>query len=488
MGDPKGFQKYTRRPPKKRRPAERVNDFSEIYEPFARETLQQQAARCMNCGVPTCHAGCPLGNLIPDWNHAVYRGQWQKAIDLLHRTNNFPEFTGRLCPAPCEPACVLAINEPPVTIEAIEKEIIEHAFAQGWIGPEPPEVETGKSVAVAGSGPAGLACAQQLRRAGHSVTVFERADRIGGLLRYGIPDFKMDKRVLDRRLVQMQKEGVRFETGREVGRDIKEQELAAFDAVVYCIGTTAARDLNIPRRGLKGIHLAMDFLIQQNRRVANPEYRPHAGEEIHARDKHVIVIGGGDTGSDCIGTCHRQGAASVVNLELMPRPPETRPEKNPWPFWPMTLRTSTSHEEGGERHWGILTREFVGDQGRVTGLKTVHVRMDTGADGRRTVNEVPGTEQHWPADLVLLALGFAGPETAAITARSGIALDEGGHFKTDASYMTSVPGVFAAGDARRGQSLVVWAISEGREAARAVDIYLTGTTRLPGKGEGDLEG
>ncbi|MBS3756012.1 MAG: glutamate synthase subunit beta [Desulfobacterales bacterium] len=488
MGDPKGFQKYSRQTPKKRNSAERINDFSEIYAPFARETLRQQAARCMSCGVPTCHAGCPLGNLIPDWNHAVYRGQWQKAVELLHRTNNFPEFTGRLCPAPCEPACVLAINEPPVTIEAIEKEIIEFAFAQGWVKPEPPEAETGKSLAIAGSGPAGLACAQQLCRAGHSVTVFERADRIGGLLRYGIPDFKMDKQVLDRRLAQMRKEGVRFETGVDVGRDLGKAEIAAFDAVVYCIGTTVARDLQIPGRELDGIHFAMDFLTQQNRRLAEPDFKPHPREEIHAKDKRVIVIGGGDTGSDCTGTCHRQGAASVVNFELMPRPPETRPEQNPWPFWPLTLRTSPSHEEGGERHWGILTKEFVGEQGRVTGLKTVHVRLDTGADGRRTVSEIPGTEQHWPADLVLLAMGFTGPETAAVSAQSAVVIDGRGHIQTDEGYMTNVDGVFAAGDARRGQSLIVWAIFEGREAARAVDIYLTGTTRLPSKGEGDLEG
>lgn len=489
MADPKGFKKYRRELPPKRKVKARVRDFGEIYAPYSEKTLRQQAARCMDCGVPTCHAGCPLGNLIPDWNDAVYRGNWQKAIRQLHETNNFPEFTGRLCPAPCEPACVLAINEPPVTIEAIEKHIVETAFENGWIQPEPPGRRTGKTVAVVGSGPAGLACAQQLNRAGHRVTVFERADRVGGLLRYGIPDFKMDKQVIDRRVDLMAKEGIEFQTGVDVGKNTAAGKIAAFNALVLCIGTTVAFDLDLPGRNLEGIYFAMDFLVQQNCRLMGqiPESIRQGGQ-IHAQDKHVVVIGGGDTGSDCIGTAHRQNAASVINFELLPQPPETRPEETPWPYWPLQLRTSTSHEEGGHREWGVLTKEFIGNGGRVTHLQTVDVRFEEDDTGRRVMHEIPGSQRRWPADLVLLALGFKGPDVSAIAGQLGIETDDRGHFKTDDAYMTNVDGVFAAGDARRGQSVIVWAISEGREAARHVDIYLTGQTRLPTKGEGDLEG
>jgi len=487
MGDPKGFTKYKRELPKKRSVKERIRDFKEIYEPFPKEKLKQQAARCMDCGMPTCHAGCPLGNLIPDWNDSVYKGLWEKAIVELHRTNNFPEFTGRLCPAPCEPACVLAINEPPVTIEEIEKEIVETAFEMGWIKPIPPAQRTGKTVAVIGSGPAGLACAQQLNRAGHMVTVFERADRIGGLLRYGIPDFKMEKHIIDRRIDLMAAEGVRFESNVNVGRDLTCDELTIFDAIALCIGTTVPVDLQIPGRNLTGIHFAMDFLTQQNVRIAFPNARTGFNPEIHAKDKHVIVIGGGDTGSDCIGTCHRQGAASVTNFELMPEPPEDRSPQTPWPFWPMQLRTSPSHEEGGARQWSVLSKRFTGNTGSVECLHTVRVEFEADDQGRSKLREIPGSEEQWPADLVLLALGFKGPEADAISSALGIETDEQGHFKTNDTYMTNVGGIFAAGDARRGQSLIVWAISEGREAARHIDIYLTGESRLPAKGKGDLQ-
>jgi len=365
MGKPTGFKEYDRELPGKRPVEERIKDFKEIYLPFAKKNLKEQAARCMDCGVPTCHAGCPLGNLIPDWNDWVYQDQWREALSQLLLTNNFPEFTGRLCPAPCEEACVLAINEPAVTIEQIEKEIIEHAFSQGWIVPEPPQQRTGKSVAVIGSGPAGLACAQQLNRAGHSVTVYERADRIGGLLRYGIPDFKLEKWVLDRRLDMMQQEGILFEAGIDVGVDMPVDDLKRFDAVVICTGATVARDLSIPGRDLDGIHFAMDFLTRQNRMTAGDDLSACGLSAISARDKHVVVIGGGDTGSDCIGTSIRQKARSVTNFELFPKPTGDRPDNQPWPFWPVRLRTSSSHEEGCERQWGIMTKEFIGADGKI---------------------------------------------------------------------------------------------------------------------------
>ncbi len=486
MGKPTGFKEFQRELAVRRPAAERVRDYREIYEDFPEEKLIQQAARCMDCGVPTCHSGCPLGNLIPDWNDLIYQGRWREALDLLLLTNNFPEFTGRLCPAPCEEACVLAINEPAVTIEQIEKEIIERGFREGWIRPEPPENRTGKQVAVIGSGPTGLACAQQLNRAGHQVTVMERADRIGGLLRYGIPDFKLEKHILDRRLDLMRAEGIEFKPGIDVGRDIGADELARFDAIVFCTGATVPRDLPIPGRELDGIHFAMDFLTLQNRRVAGdrdeaPDFLP-----LTARDKHVIVIGGGDTGSDCIGTCHRQGASSVTNFELLPRPEADRPEDQPWPFWPMRLRTSSSHEEGGQRQWSIMAKTFNGAAGRVTSVTTVDIEFQSDGGGRPELHEIADSAREWPADLVLLAMGFTGPETDTLASRFGLDRDDRGNLATAAFHATARPGLFAAGDARRGQSLIVWAISEGREAARKVDLYLMGSTRLPAKGCCDL--
>jgi glutamate synthase (NADPH/NADH) small chain len=483
MGKPTGFKEYTRELPKERPVGLRVGDYKEIYEEFPIENLRRQAARCMDCGIPFCHTGCPLGNLIPDWNDLVYREQWREAIDRLHATNNFPEFTGRLCPAPCEESCVLGINEPPVTIEQIEKRIVEHAFRKGWVVPEPPERRTGKTVAVVGSGPAGLACAQQLNRAGHAVTVFERADRIGGLLRYGIPDFKMEKWILDRRLKIMEEEGVVFRPGVHVGVDVGAPDLKAFDAVVLCVGATRGRDLPVPGRDLAGIHLAMDYLPQQNRSVAGDA----VPGQVSARGKHVVVIGGGDTGSDCIGTAIRQGARSVTNFELLPRPTKDRPEGQPWPYWPMRLRPSSSHKEGCERYWSILTKAFVGARGCVRSVKTINLEFLPDPGGRPKLVEMPGTEYEWPADLVLLALGFTGPEAGWIGGELGVELDPRGNIQAgEDRYATNVPGVFAAGDARRGQSLIVWAISEGREAARRVDEYLMGGSNLPTKHGHDL--
>ena len=484
MGKPTGFMEFNRLLPDKRPVEERLKDFREIYTPFPRTTLKSQAARCMDCGVPTCHGGCPLGNLIPDWNEFVYRDRWRDALKQLHQTNNFPEFTGRLCPAPCEEACVLAINELPVTIEQIEKEIIEHGFSQGWIQPEPPNKRTGKTVAIIGSGPAGLACAQQLNRVGHTVTVFERDDRAGGLLRYGIPDFKMEKKVLNRRLSLMIDEGVIFKTGCNVGIDVSAEDLFEFDAVVLCCGASNPRDLPIPGRELDGIVFAMDFLTQQNRIVAGEPI--DESERISANGKHVIVIGGGDTGSDCIGTCNRQGAKSVTNFELMPEPSLNRPVSQPWPFWPNRLRTSSSHEEGCQRYWSILTKAFHGKNSQITKLVTVDVEFVDSGPSPPEMREVDGSEREWAVDLVLLALGFTGPETGSITAQIDLGLDDRGNIKTEANFMTNRPAVFAAGDARRGQSLIVWAISEGREAARAVDLHLMGHSVLPGKDCCDL--
>ena len=485
MGKPTGFKEYDRELPKRRPVDERVEDYEEIYEPFPKEKAKQQAARCMDCGVATCMSGCPLGNLIPEWNDAVYRGLWKEAIERLEATNNFPEFTGRLCPAPCEEACVLSINEPAVTIEQMEKEIIEHAFAQGWIQPRAPEKRTGKKVAVVGSGPAGLACAQQLNRAGHNVTVFERADRIGGLLRYGIPDFKMDKSVIDRRLRILEAEGIIFKAGIDVGADVTPEEIRAFDAAVLCLGATIPRDLPLPGRELDGIHFAMDFLAQQNRLNAGDTLAP--GEQrISATGKHVIVIGGGDTGSDCVGTCNRHKAASVTNFEALPMPSPERPDHQPWPYYPMRLRTTSSHEEGVDRHWSILTKSFEGSGGKVEKLTTVEVNVTAQPDGPPKLEEIPGTRREWPADLVLLAIGYAGPETNTIADQLGLTTTPSGAIATDEMYATAVPGIFSAGDAHRGQSLIVWAISEGREAARAVDIYLMGESTLPTKGCCDL--
>ena len=486
MGKPTGFLEYPRELPRRRPVEVRLQDFREVYEPFDQEKLRQQGARCMDCGVPFCQAGCPLGNIIPDWNDLVYRNQWQEAFERLRATNNFPEFTGRICPAPCESACVLGIIEPPVTIEQIEQEIAEHAYRQGWVTPQPPSKRTGRHVAVVGSGPAGLACADQLNQAGHWVTVFERTSRVGGLLRYGIPDFKLEKHVIDRRLTLMQEEGVHFITNVNVGVDLPLEELQEFDAVVLCLGATKPRDLPISGRDLDGIHFAWDYLWQQNRRVAGDDLFAEGLPQIDARGKHVIVIGGGDTGSDCVGTANRQGAKSVTQFELLPMPPNERPEDHPWPYYPMILRTSSSHEEGVDRHWSIMTKAFTGAGGRVQQLQTVNVEFQRNGDGRPHLHEFENSEQDWPADLVLLAIGYLGPERAGLIEQLGVELDERGNVKADAQFMTSVPGVFTAGDARRGQSLVVWAISEGREAARGVDEYLMQHSHLPLKGVGDL--
>ena len=477
MGKPTGFMEFTREGPTRRPVDERVKDWQEVYQPFPVLKLMEQGARCMDCGVPFCHTGCPLGNIIPDWNDLVYRGQWQEAIRRLHATNNFPEFTGRLCPAPCEEACVLGINEPPVTIKNIENSIVERAFAEGWVVPEPPAKRTGKKVAIVGSGPAGLACAQQLNRAGHLVTVFERADRVGGLLRYGIPEFKMEKRVLDRRLAILEAEGIVFKTNASIGGNVPADQLKReFDAVVLAAGSTLPRDLPVPGRELKGIHFAMDFLPLQNKRCEGDQV-PES-EFISAAGKNVIIIGGGDTGVDCLGTVHRQGCKSVVQLELLPKPPPGRDATMPWPYWPTILRTSSAHDEGGQRDWSVATKQFTGANGSVEKLHAV--RLDWVKDnGRDVMREVPGSEFTLDAELVLLAMGFLGPERKGMLEQLGVEIDPRGNVNADENYMTTVPGVFAAGDARRGQSLIVWAIWEGREAAVGVDKYLMGHSDLP---------
>ncbi|MGE5327590.1 MAG: glutamate synthase subunit beta [Deltaproteobacteria bacterium] len=470
MGKVTGFKEFVRELPARRPVAERVNDFFEVYQPFSEEKVRTQGARCMDCGVPFCHTGCPLNNIIPDWNDLVYRDRWQDAIRVLHSTNNFPEITGRICPAPCEAACVLGINEPPVTIKQIEKTVIEHAFREGWIHPEPPRSLTGKRVAVVGSGPSGLAAAQQLRRAGHDVTVFEKNDRVGGLLRYGIPDFKLEKHVLDRRLEQMAEEGVKFQVNAQVGQSVPVEDLRKeFDALLLAGGAESPRDLRVPGRELKGIHFAMEFLPQQNRRVAGAV----VSNEILATGKHVVIIGGGDSGADCLGTTHRQNPRSVQQFEIMPMPPEQRSPSTPWPLWPLQMRTESSHEEGGVRNWAVATTKFTGDErGNVRQLHAVRVGPPP------KFEPIPGTEFTLDADLVLLAMGFLGPVRSGMIEQLGVTLDARGNVATDANYLTSVPGVFSTGDMRRGQSLVVWAITEGRRAARAIDQSLTGSTAL----------
>ncbi len=480
MADPTGFLKHTHRELPQRRPVPlRLRDWHEVYEEFDGEALQGQATRCMDCGIPFCHNGCPLGNLIPEWNDLVRRGNWRDAIERLHATNNFPEFTGRLCPAPCEPACVLGINQDPVTIKQIELEIIERAFDDGTVVPLPPDTLTGKTVAVVGSGPAGLAAAQQLTRAGHHVTVFEREDRIGGLLRYGIPEFKMEKRILDRRLDQMRAEGTEFRTGVDVGGDITAGQLREeFDAVVLAGGATAWRDLAIPGRDLDGIHQAMEFLPWGNRQALG-ELDATATDEngqplLTAHGKKVVIIGGGDTGADCLGTVHRQGAISVHQFEIMPRPPEARAASTPWPTYPLVYRVSSAHEEGGERVFSVNTEEFLGEDGHVRALRAHEVTMQ----GGRFV-KVDGSEFELDANLVLLAMGFVGPETGGLLSDLGVTLTDRGNVARGGDFDTSVPGVFVAGDMGRGQSLIVWAIAEGRAAAAAVDTYLMGSTALP---------
>jgi len=464
MGKITGFKEYARETPARRPVDQRVKDYFEVYQPFGEDRVRTQAARCMDCGIPFCHTGCPVNNIIPDWNDLTYRDEWKEAIRVLHSTNNFPEFTGRICPAPCEAACVLGINEPPVAIKLIEKSIVEHAWKEGWIKPEPPKTRSGKRVAVVGSGPAGLAAAQQLNRVGHLVTVFEKADRIGGLLRYGIPDFKMEKQVLDRRLDQMIAEGVVFQANAHVGQNVPVEDLRKnFDAILLAGGAESPRDLKVPGRELKGIHFAMDYLPQQNKKIAGDE----VAHQILATGKRVVIIGGGDTGADCLGTCHRQGATSVLQFEIMPMPPQERHPSTPWPLWPLQLRTESAHEEGGTRDWAAATTKFTGDEnGNVKELHGVRVGPPPKFEA------VPGTEFAIEVDLVLLAMGFTGPVKYGMIEQLGLELDARGNIATKGNYASSVPGIFSAGDMRRGQSLVVWAIAEGRGAAKAIDEYL----------------
>ena len=478
MGKPTGFIEIQRSKAHSRPIELRLRDWQEVYLPESESDIRQQGARCMDCGIPFCHQGCPLGNLIPEWNDLVYRNRWQTAIERLHATNNFPEFTGRLCPAPCEGSCVLGINNDPVSIKNIEVSIVDRAFEEGWIRAHPPSSRTGRSVAVVGSGPAGLAAADQLNRAGHLVTVFERADRIGGLLRYGIPEFKLEKRWLDRRLSLMAEEGVVFRPGLNIGADVPVSALKRdFDAIVLCGGATAPRDLPIAGRDLGGIYFAVDFLTQQNR-ICEGDTVADA-DRISAAGKHVVIIGGGDTGADCLGTVHRQGAVSVSQFELMPRPPDERAEDNPWPLWPTIFRTSAAHEEGGERLYSVSTERFMsaGD-GRVSSLKAVRGEM-VREGGRTRFVAQPDSSFEVRADLVLLAMGFVGPEPGGLLSKLGIRMTERGNVWRDANWMTSEPGVFAAGDMQRGQSLIVWAIADGRSAARGVDAFLMGRSSLP---------
>ena len=478
MGEIGGFMKHTRETPTRRPVPVRIKDWKEVYEPFPESHLKVQAGRCMDCGIPFCHNGCPLGNLIPEWNDLVYRSDWEEAIERLHATNNFPEFTGRLCPAPCEGACVLGINDDPVAIKQVENTIIDRAWAEGWIKPVISEVKTGRKVAVIGSGPAGLAAAQQMTRAGHEVTVYERADRIGGLLRYGIPEFKMEKAVLDRRLAQMEAEGTVFKTSVHVGQDghpSADDLRASYDAVILAGGATEARDLPAPGRATTGVYFAMEYLIPSNKvQQGDMEHSP-----IDASGKHVVIIGGGDTGADCLGTAHRQGAASIKQFEIMPQPPTTRAADNPWPLFPFTYKVTSAHEEGGDRVYSVTTTEYVtGPDGALVGLRGHEVKQ-VFTDGRMGFEKVEGSEFEMPADLVFLAMGFLGPERDGLLEQFGVALDGRGNVARDESYATSVDGVFVAGDMGRGQSLIVWAIAEGRSAAAACDAWLMGNSLLP---------
>jgi len=476
MGDVTGFMKHGRETPTRRSVPVRLRDWKEVYEPYPKERLEVQASRCMDCGIPFCNNGCPLGNLIPEWNDLVYRDHWRDAIERLHATNNFPEFTGRLCPAPCEAACVLGINQDPVAIKQVEVSIVDRAWEEGWVQPVPPAVKTGKKVAVVGSGPAGLAAAQQLTRAGHDVVVFERADRIGGLLRYGIPEFKMEKRFLDRRIDQMRAEGTEFRTGVNVGVDVTAEQLRSeFDAVVLAGGATAWRDLPIPGRELEGIHQAMEYLPWGNRVQEGDLDEP----PITAEGKRVVIIGGGDTGADCLGTAHRQGAVSVHQFEIMPRPPDSRADSTPWPLWPLMFRTSSAHEEGGERVFSVNTECFLGDDdGRVRALRAHEVHQ-VFTDGRMSFEKVEGSDFELDCELVLLAMGFVGPERSALLEGLGVDLNQRGNVARDQQWATNVDGVFVCGDMGRGQSLIVWAIAEGRSCAAAADAWLMGETLLP---------
>jgi glutamate synthase (NADPH/NADH) small chain len=484
MGKITGFKEFERQDETYTSVIDRVKNYKEFTVPLLDKEITKQGSRCMDCGIPFCHSGCPLGNLIPDFNHMVHQGEWQKASWILHSTNNFPEFTGRLCPAPCEQACVLGIIEDPVSIENIEKNIVERAFKEGWIKPQPPKNRTNKTIAVIGSGPAGLAAAQQLNRAGHTVTVFERDDEIGGLLRYGIPNFKMEKGIIDRRIEILKAEGIIFKVNVNVGVNYDVKDLKSFDSLVLCGGSTKSRSLPTPGIDAYGVVQAMDFLTQQTKVLFDKEVK----NQIMATDKDVIVIGGGDTGSDCIGTSNRQGAKSVVNFEIMPKPPGHRSASTPWPFWPLKLKTSSSHKEGVERNWLINTKEFIKDKdGKLIALKTINVQWEVIPGKRPKLIEIAGTEKTWPCDLALLALGFTGPEST-LADKLGIDKDGRSNYKaTYGKYQTNIPNIFTAGDMRRGQSLIVWAISEGREAARQVDIYLMGKSELPSKDiSGDL--
>jgi len=484
MGKLTGFIEFDRVDEKNKAVDQRLKDFKEFTIPLDQKEQEKQGSRCMDCGIPFCHSGCPLGNLIPDFNDLIYKGEWKKALAILHSTNNFPEFTGRLCPAPCEKACVLGLIEDPISIENIEKNIVERGFEEGWIVASPPKIRTDKKVAVVGSGPAGLAAAQQLNRAGHLVTVFERDDAIGGLLRYGIPNFKLEKEIIDRRVKILEEEGIVLKTNTHIGVNYPVDELNDFDAIVLCGGATKRRSLPTKGADAKGVEQAMDFLTQQTKTIFGSEF---SEEPISAEGKDVIVIGGGDTGSDCIGTSNRQGAKSVTNFEILPKPPLGRSDTTPWPFWPLQLKTSSSHEEGCDRNWLINTKEYItNDKNELIGLKTIEVEWKIVPGQKPELIEVADTEKTWPCDLVLLALGFTGPENT-LSDQLDLELDQRTNFKAN-NYQTNVPHIFTAGDMRRGQSLIVWAINEGREAAREVDLYLMGESNLPVKGLGDLPG